>query len=60
MSDRECNYCTYQYILSKARQTGRVVTTAPKEIKGVGTGVDVYVNSEWVCWFMELPDHCCC
>jgi len=55
MSDRECNYCSYQYILKRAKENGQKVTTVPKD-----GGVDVYINSEWICWFMELPDHCCC
>jgi len=57
MSSHACNYCLYQYYL---KEYGDKVTTQPKEIKGVGTGVDVFVDGKWVSWFMKLPDHCCC
>lgn len=55
MSDRECNYCLYQYILRNAKKDGAVVTTKLKD-----GGVDVFRNGEWICWFMELPDDCKC
>ena len=57
MSDRPCNYCSFKTIKSQARADNKTLTTMNNINHG---GVDVYVNGEWVCWFMELPNYCCC
>ena len=67
LSDRICNYCSWQ---SMKRQGYRKATPAerkklwesdPEFEATFGAGV-VIVNKkgEFACWFMELPDHCCC
>lgn len=55
MSNRECNYCVYQRILSDSRKKNQMIT-----VKHENGGVTIYVNNKWTAWFMELPDHCCC
>ncbi len=67
MSDRPCNFCDWQQM---KRRGCRRATKADRERlwdkdeefdDAFGPGVlIVNKDGEFACWFMELPDHCCC
>lgn len=58
----QCNYCGYQTILRTARAQGKKVTKTPRpgDNGSWRQGVDIEVDGEFVAWYAELPDHCCC
>ena len=58
----ECNYCRWQRYKAKGY---RIATReeAQKEFGESGGGGGVVVvnkDGEFVAWFMELPERCCC
>jgi hypothetical protein len=58
VSNRPCNFCTYRRIMRDAMDNRRKVTL--KTSTGELGGTDMLVDDEFVAWFMDLPDHCCC
>lgn len=64
MSDRECNYCTWQRLKERgyriATPKERLVWDKPGQpLSGTGV-VIVSQKGKFARWFMELPNHCCC
>lgn len=49
-----CNYCDLQSIKRRLKKGDKL------EYKYEHGGTSVYINGEFVCWFMELTNYCCC
>jgi len=52
-----CNYCTFKDMRRRAKEDKKKITTKHNKEHG---GIDVFVNGEKRCWFMELTPFCCC
>ncbi len=52
-----CNYCTFRDIRARAKRDGKKAKT---KLNAKDGGIDVLVDNEKVCWFMELTPFCCC
>lgn len=66
MSDRPCNYCLFREITKVANKEGKVVEMRQahfpqiREHNNGGDGVDIYVDGEFICWFMQISARCAC
>lgn len=72
----QCNHCSLEAIKARAKHDKKKVTIMPGvAYKSLPPGFDVYVHPRnvevrmfgkenrkrwWVCWFMEISDHCVC
>ncbi len=57
----QCNYCSLKSIKRRAKEKNQKVVLKPaKKGKYYMGGQDVFVNGEFVAWFMELSNRCCC
>ena len=52
-----CNYCTFESMKRHAKEKKEKLVKKPN-IKE--SGVDILVDGEFRCWFMELTSYCCC
>jgi len=66
MSNRPCNYCEFLKLKTWAKSHHLIVTTkesTPSDLEQFmegQPGTDVFIDGEWSCWYMYLPDHCEC
>ena len=69
MSDlTSCNFCKMQGIERDAKRNGKKVVKIPSakmqhlggwEIHVIKKG-EVLSGKNWICWMMEITDHCMC
>lgn len=61
-----CNYCILEKIKASAKAENKLVTIKDadfeeiKEFNEDEPGKDVFIDGEWFCWLMQIPDHCEC
>ena len=69
MSDRPCNFCDWQRM--EQRGCRRATAAERKQLweeeedeafnQAFDSGVVIVdKDGKFACWFMALPDHCCC